>query len=551
MSTSDRAAILGRVAEVMGHDRGDTIAAMAHTAGKTVAEGDTEVSEAIDFARYYAASGATIDALTAAGATFEPYRVTVVASPWNFPYAIPSGGVLAALAAGSAVILKPAPETRAVAQIIVEQCRRGGVPHDVVQFVPCDDDDAGRRLITHADVDAVILTGSSNTARMFRAWKPQLALHAETSGKNAVVVTAAADLDGAVRDIVKSAFGHAGQKCSAASLAIVEASVYDDDAFLARLADAVRSVRVGDAADVDTTMGPLIAPAADNPLRALTTLDEGESWLVEPRQIGERLWTPAVKVGVQPDSWFHRAECFGPVLGLMRADSLAHAIELQNATPFGLTAGLQSLDPSEIGRWVDRVDAGNLYVNRPITGAIVGRQPFGGWKRSVMGPAAKAGGPNYVLTMGRWSDDRGEADYEDAWAEHFALDHDPSALTAESNVFRYVPYYRPVAVWAGDGADGADVERCRAAAKAAGVTVIVSHESDLEFAARLRKINPAKVRVLGCPSDRVFAECDELGISVDDAPVTSVGRLELLHWTREQCVSETRHRYGNVRSSSH
>ena len=546
--SAERAEILRRVADEMSHARGDTIAAMAHTASKTVGEGDVEVSEAVDFARYYASSAATIDALTAAGATFEPYRVTVVASPWNFPYAIPAGGVLAALAAGSTVILKPAPETRLIAEMIVDQCRRGGVPHDVVQYVPCDDDDAGRHLIAHDDVDAVVLTGSSDTAKLFRSWKPQLALHAETSGKNAVVVTAAADLDSAVRDIVRSAFGHAGQKCSAASLAILEASVYDDERFLARLADAVRSVRVGDSTDVDTTMGPLIAPAAGNLLRAFTRLDDGESWLVEPTQISDRVWTPGVKLGVRPNSWFHFAECFGPVLGIMRADNLEHAIALQNATPFGLTAGLQSLDPTEVARWTDRVDAGNLYVNRPITGAIVRRQPFGGWKRSVMGPAAKAGGPNYVLTMGRWSGGPAEPDYEKAWAEHFAVDHDPSALTAESNVFRYRPFYRPAVVLVGDGANADDIERCRLAAKVAGLPLVVSRDGEADFIARVADIRPSKVRVLGRTSDAVYARCDELGIPIDDAPVTSVGRLELLHWTREQAVSETQHRYGNVRA---
>nr|MBA2608850.1 aldehyde dehydrogenase family protein [Actinomycetota bacterium] len=399
-------------------------------------------------------------------------------------------------------------------------------------------------------------------ARLFRSWKPQLALHAETSGKNAIVVTAAADLDGAVRDIVKSAFGHAGQKCSAASLAIVEASVYDDERFLERLADAVRSVRVGDSTDLDTTMGPLIAPASGNLLRAFTTLDDGESWLVEPNQIGDCLWTPGVKLGVQPNSWFHFAECFGPVLGLMRADDLEQAITLQNATLFGLTAGLQSLDPVEIARWTDRVEAGNLYVNRPITGAIVRRQPFGGWKRSVMGPAAKAGGPNYVLTMGRWTDSfpncatssTSEVDenaqfkeYATAWAEHFAVEHDPSGLAAESNVFRYVPLYRPVIVLVGEGANRDDVERCRLAAKVAGVTMIVSRDDEADLLERLLTIRPSKVRVLGTTSDAIYARCDELGIPVDDTPVTSVGRLELLHWTREQAVSETRHRYGNVR----
>jgi RHH-type proline utilization regulon transcriptional repressor/proline dehydrogenase/delta 1-pyrroline-5-carboxylate dehydrogenase len=538
-----RAAILRRVAHEMAVHRGDTVATMAHTAGKTVAEGDTEVSEAIDFARYYAS---TIPSLN--GATFEPYRVVAVASPWNFPYAIPAGGVLAALAAGASVILKPAPQTRLLAALIVEQCHRGGVPADVVQFLPCDDDEAGQRLITHDAVDAVILTGSWETARLFRTWKPRLALHAETSGKNAIVVTAAADLDGAIRDLVRSAFGHAGQKCSAASLGILEASVYDDARFLERLADAVRSLRVGAATDVDSTVGPLIEPATGALLRAFTSLDAGDSWLVEPRQLDARTWTPGVKLGVRDGSWFHTAECFGPVLGLMRARDLDDAIRLQNATPFGLTAGLQSLDPAEIERWSDRVDAGNLYVNRAITGAIVRRQPFGGWKRSAMGPGAKAGGPNYVASLGRWRDDSDARppDYAAAWALHFAVEHDPSHLAAESNVFRYVPYHRPVVVRVGAGATERDIQRCQLAAKVAGVTLVIARDSDEEFIARVRNLRAGKVRVLGRVAYAIYAACDEHGIAVDDAPVSSIGRIEMLHWVREQSVTQTLHRYGNV-----
>ena len=154
--------------------------------------------------------------------------MVVVASPWNFPYAIPAGGVLAALAAGNAVILKPAPEVRAVGRLLVEQLWQAGVPRDVLQFVACPDDEVGRRLVTHPDVGTVVLTGAYETAQLFLEWKPTMRLLAETSGKNAIVITAAADEDAAIRDLVRSAFGHAGQKCSAASLAIIEASVYDD-----------------------------------------------------------------------------------------------------------------------------------------------------------------------------------------------------------------------------------------------------------------------------------------------------------------------------------
>ena len=260
----------------------------------------------------------------------------------------------------------------------------------------CPDDDVGRHLVTHPGVDGVVLTGSYDTARLFLGWRPDLRLLAETSGKNSLVISQTADVDAALRDLVRSAFGHAGQKCSAASLAIVEAPLYDDPGFRRRLADAVRSLRVGPAADPATMVGPVINEPSGPLARALTTLDDGESWLVEPRRIGERLWTPGVRLGVRPGSWFHRTECFGPVLGVMRADDLDHAIELQNAVDYGLTGGLHSLDEGEIERWLDRVEVGNAYVNRHTTGAIVRRQPFGGWKRSSVGRGAKTGGPDDI-----------------------------------------------------------------------------------------------------------------------------------------------------------
>ena len=234
--TAERAAVLRAVGDVMDAERSTTLAQMAVEAAKTVREGDPEVSEAIDFARFYAATSIP----DASDCQVTPYGVVVVASPWNFPYAIPAGGVLAALMAGNTVILKPPPETRQTAWLLANQCWRGGVPRDVLQFVACPDNEVGTRLITHDDVATVVLTGAYATAQMFLDWKPSLRLLAETSGKNAIVVTESADMDAAIRDIVRSAFGHAGQKCSAASLAILTAPVYDDPTFLPRLAAAVR-----------------------------------------------------------------------------------------------------------------------------------------------------------------------------------------------------------------------------------------------------------------------------------------------------------------------
>jgi len=565
---AQRRMILLHVAEHLAARRGALIAVMARDAGKVAAEADTEVSEAIDFARYYASCMNRIDTIEADGASFRPYRCVAVIPPWNFPLAIPASGVLACLAAGSAVLLKPAPETVATAWALAGACWDAGVPRDVLQFVPCADGDSGRALVSDPDVDAVVLTGSWDTARMFLGWRPSLALHAETSGKNAIVVTATADLDGAVADLVRSAFGHAGQKCSAASLAILEAGVYDDKRFLRQLADAARSLVTGPGWDPRTTMGPLIR-APQGPLAdALGTLGPGESWLVEPKQVkgNPNLYTPGVKMGVRPGSAFHVTECFGPVLGLMRAVDLEEAIFLQNATGFGLTAGLHALDPKEIDLWKDKVEAGNLYVNRHITGAVVRRQPFGGWKRSSIGPGAKSGGPNYVSSLGSWHTPEHETAPEAfgvAVGRAIRADlapSDPSGLLAESNVLRYRPIPH-VVLRAGDHTPPRSLALAVAAATAAGVRLELSLpepspaapgatvEDEASLAERLASGSCDKLRVLGEVTDDLRLAALDAGVWLDCVPVAEHPTLEALRWVREQSVSQTMHRHGNLQQT--
>ena len=559
---AERRDLLWRVADELSRRRGDLVAAMVHEGHKTVAEADPEVSEAIDFARWYGQRALDLVGRGLADpelARFEPFRVVLVVSPWNFPVAIPSGGVFAALAAGNAAILKPAPETPGCAEIVAECCWAAGVPPGLVGFIRTPDDDVGRHLVTHSDVHAVILTGAYDTARMFLSWKPAMRLLAETSGKNAMVITPNADIDLAVADLAASAFGHSGQKCSAASLAICVGDAYDSRRLRRQLVDAVTGLEVGPSTELSTTMGPTIDEPEGKLLRALTRLDDGEEWLVEPRRIDTATWTPGVRLGVQPGSWFHQTECFGPVLGLMPAGTLDEAIAIQNATAYGLTGGIHTLDPAEIGRWSDAVEVGNAYINRGTTGAIVRRQPFGGWKRSSVGPGTKAGGPNYVARLGTWhpveaglSDDEwletARASDEAAWRTEFGVEHDPSGLFCESNVFRYRPL-RSVALRAEADARPRDVARVRTAARRRNVTLVESHapeETGADFARRLGSLDVQRVRVVGTCSPELREAANEAGVHVADDPVTAEGRIELLHYLREQSITHTTHRYGNV-----
>lgn len=544
----ERRDTLRRVAAALEDRRAELIATMAHEAAKTVGEGDVEVSEAVDFASYYAEQIAGL--VDVAGAWFEPLGVVVVVPPWNFPLAIPLGGVLAALAAGNSVILKPAPEAPAVARAAAEACWAAGVPRDALQFLRCDDGPVGERLIGHDGVGGIVLTGATETAELFRRIAPTTPLFAETSGKNAIVVLPDADLDLAVADLVRSAFGHAGQKCSAASLAILVGDVAASDRFRRQLVDATRTLAVGLPESPASVVGPLIGPPGEKLTRALAAPDPGEAWLVEPRCLdAERhLWAPGIRDGVRRGSWFHRTECFGPVLGLMAATDLDDAIAIQNDTGFGLTGGIHSLDPADVEYWLDRVEVGNAYVNRGITGAIVQRQPFGGWKGSVVGPGAKAGGPNYVAQLGTWRDvdDRRPVPPDAAWwVGEFGIEHDPTGLFCESNVLRYRPI-SPFPVRVAPAADPADVERVLAAIDAVGSVAALSRADDedaLTFWRRVGAERPERVRLVGVES--VPADLP-VTIYVDDRPVVRNGRIELLRYVREQAVSTTLHRYGNL-----
>ncbi len=552
-----RSEVLKEFGQIAHDEMEETIAIMARDAGKTVAEADPEVSEAIDFANYYALSAISLDLENQSS----PLGVVVVVPPWNFPYAIPTGGICAALAAGNSVIFKSAPETVATSWQLVNQLWRAGVPKDVLQFVSTEDNEIGQSLITHQDVNAVILTGGYNTALLFSSWKNELNLLAETSGKNAMILTACCDIDVAVKDLVQSAFGHAGQKCSAASLAIVEKSIYENPNFKKQLIDAVTSLKVGAGYNLSTTVGPIIKTAESNLQKALTRLDEGEEWWIEPKQLDDAglLWAPGVKTGVKPGSWSHLNEWFGPVLAIMVAPDLKTAISWQNATDFGLTAGIQSLDPDECQEWIENVEAGNLYVNRGVTGAIVNRQPFGGWKKSSVGATAKAGGGNYVATLRNWNQMKHFLPMKEAankmLKSTISQAIDRSGLAVEQNIQRYRRYKKGFLVRIESGTSKDELDFLNWLKKDLGVITRLSSDTLIpglanlvvetaeEFAFHAMEFD--RVRWLSAEVPPVY-ELMKNGITCDRRPITSRGDIEISRWFLEQSVSITQHRYGNT-----
>ena len=557
IGANDRAEILKKFGQIAHDEQEESIAIMSRDAGKTVSEADPEVSEAIDFANYYALSAISLDLERQSS----PVGVVVVVPPWNFPYAIPTGGICAALAAGNTVIFKSAPETVATSWHLVNQLWKAGVPKNVLQFVSTEDNEVGQALVSHEDVNAVILTGGYSTALLFASWKNELNLLAETSGKNSMVLSACCDIDVAVKDLVQSAFGHAGQKCSAASLAIVDKNIYENPNFKKQLIDAVKSLKVGPGYNYSTMVGPIIKSAESNLQRALTQLDEGEQWLLEPEQLDEAglLWSPGVKTGVKPGSWSHLNEWFGPVLAIMVSPDLETSVNWQNATDYGLTAGIQSLDPKECEYWIENVEAGNLYVNRGVTGAIVNRQPFGGWRRSSVGATAKAGGANYVATLRNWNQMKHFLPMKEAankWLKstgEMAIDH--SGLSVEQNIQRYRRFKKGflVRIESGTSKDELDflnwlkvdlgvITRLSSDSLIPGLANLVVESAD-EFAHHAKEFD--RVRWLSAEVPPVN-ELMKNGISCDRRPITSRGDIEISRWFLEQSVSITQHRYGNT-----
>ncbi|MFC5457529.1 proline dehydrogenase family protein [Prosthecobacter fluviatilis] len=516
LSCHERQAVMAQVAREVRRARADLMGAALANCGKTLAEADPEVSEAVDFIEFYSRAAHAFHELPDVAASGK--GVVVVVSPWNFPIAIPCGGIAAALAAGNTVVLKPASDAVLPAWELCQCFWRGGVSRKTLQFAPCSGGREGAQLVQHAKVDAVILTGGTETALSMLRAKPDLPLSAETGGKNATIVTAMSDRDQAIKNVLHSAFSHAGQKCSATSLLLLEAEVYDDEGFKRALVEAAESITVGSAWQLQTKMGPLIRPPSGDLENALLTLEEGESWALMPCKLegNECLWSPGIKWGVRPGSYTHMTEFFGPVLGVMRFEKLHEAIAIVNQTGYGLTSGLESLDDREQAEWKAGIRAGNLYINRGTTGAVVLRQPFGGMGRSAFGPGLKAGGPNYVAQFMKfevalkrpgdeplsnpaleqlnakivndscgvppeqhWRTLQALQSLDQWWRTEFCCEHDHFRLAGQDNVRRYLPL-RAVHVRVSREDGFFEIFTRVAAVRATGARAIVSRPCGLD-----------------------------------------------------------------------
>ncbi len=409
----ERARLLRRAAEIMRRRRFELAAWEVYECAKQWREADADVAEAIDYGEYYASEMLRLakpQARNVAGEDneyfYEPRGVAVIIAPWNFPLAILCGMTTAALVTGNTAIMKPAEQSAVIGAKLMEIFQEAGFPPGVVSYLPGRGEEIGPVLVNHRDVALIAFTGSrpvglaiNRQAAETPAEQSQVKrVITEMGGKNAVIVDDDADLDEAVLGVTAGAFGYQGQKCSACSRVIVLEAIHD--AFLSRLIEATRSLKVGPAEDPGCFVGPVIDEDARRRILEFIGKGKQEAKLVHATDVGalaeEGFYVgPHVFADVPPTATIAQEEIFGPVLAVLKARDLTHALEIANGTPYALTGGLHSRSPANIARVRKEFRVGNLYINRKITGALVDRQPFGGFKLSGIG--SKAGGPDYLL----------------------------------------------------------------------------------------------------------------------------------------------------------
>ncbi|EGF3199881.1 aldehyde dehydrogenase family protein [Campylobacter upsaliensis] len=597
--------ILAKVAKLMRERRGDLIGLAALETGKTFLEIDPEVSEAIDFVEFYPHSLETLKKQNP-NTTFKPKGIGVTIAPWNFPVGISVGTIAAPLAAGNVVLYKPSSLSMLTGYKLCECFWDAGIPRDALIFLPAKGSDISKYILSDEAVKFSILTGGEDTAYAMLEANPTLLLSAETGGKNATIVSKFADRDSAVKNIIHSAFSNSGQKCSATSLLVLEDEVYEDEEFKKALVDAAASLAVGSPFVFKNKLGALCDKPSEKLTKAINELEAGEEWALKPTFINDNahLMTPGIKYGVKKGAFTHMNELFAPLLSVIRAKDLKEAIELVNATGYGLTAGFESLDEREWEYFHTHIEAGNIYINKPTTGAIVLRQPFGGVKKSAIGFGRKVGIYNYITQfmdieakadtnlldsplanalekLSKASDESTQATLANAtlmaksYAYHykheFSVARDYVNIRGEDNLFSYTRI-KNLAFRVCEQDSLQDILGVIIGCHTLGLSPLVSHDStqssiikelkkickavDLgadfveeneeQFIAKISKFERIRYHAKADKNSPLYqAAAKEAKIIIRDKPLLN-GRFELLFYHNEKALSVSYHRYGNL-----
>ncbi|ELV8018408.1 proline dehydrogenase family protein [Campylobacter upsaliensis] len=604
-SSDEIYSILAKVAELMRERRGDLIGIAALETGKTFLEIDPEVSEAIDFVEFYPHSLETLKKQNP-NTAFKPKGIGVTIAPWNFPVGISVGTIAAPLAAGNVVLYKPSSLSMLTGYKLCECFWDAGIPKDALIFLPAKGSDISKYILSDEAVKFSILTGGEDTAYAMLEANPTLLLSAETGGKNATIVSKFADRDSAVKNIIHSAFSNSGQKCSATSLLVLEDEVYKDEEFKKALVDAAASLAVGSPFVFKNKLGALCDKPSEKLTKAINELEAGEEWALKPTFINDNahLMTPGIKYGVKKGAFTHMNELFAPLLSVIRAKDLQEAIELVNATGYGLTAGFESLDEREWEYFHTHIEAGNIYINKPTTGAIVLRQPFGGVKKSAIGFGRKVGIYNYITQfmdieakadtnlldsplasalerLNKASDESTQATLANAalmarsYSYHhkheFSVARDYVNIRGEDNLFSYTRIKNlafrvcdedslqdilgviigchtlglsPLVSY--DSTQSSIITELKKICKAVDLGADFVEENEEQFITKISKFERIRYHAKADKNSPLYqAAAKEAKIIIRDKPLLN-GRFELLFYHNEKALSVSYHRYGNL-----
>ncbi|WP_104748757.1 bifunctional proline dehydrogenase/L-glutamate gamma-semialdehyde dehydrogenase [Helicobacter cetorum] len=599
--------LMSKTAQLFRERRGEMIGISALEVGKTFVETDAEVSEAIDFLEFYPYSLKVLQEQNPK-TNFKPKGVGVVIAPWNFPVGISVGTIAAPLAAGNRVIYKPSSLSSVTGYKLCECFWDAGVPRDALIYLPSKGSDISKYLLKDKSVKFAVLTGGEDTAYKMLEANPTLALSAETGGKNATIVSKMADRDQAIKNVVHSAFSNSGQKCSATSLLVLEKEVYEDENFKRTLVDATLSLNVGDPFDFKNKVGTLADKPDSKVQKAINELERHERWEIPVSFVDDNsyLMKPSIKYGTTKGDFTHMTELFTPILSVMKAENLEDAINLVNSTGYGLTSALESLDEREWEYYLERIEAGNIYINKSTTGAIVLRQPFGGVKKSAVGFGRKVGIFNYItqfleihqeeedsntlendlsnrlekLTTSGYDEHTHELNraifmaksYAYHYKHEFSQAKDYVKIRGEDNLFSYTKVksvgYRitekdtlsdmlgialaclvaqiPLTLSIENKNTNKNLAFFLECLNMLGSKPSVNYESLQAFSEKLSHFN--RVRYLNSELDLLHQKASALGIVLATAKPCLNGRFELLYYHLERSVSISYHRYGNLGS---
>ncbi|EAI6465443.1 proline dehydrogenase family protein [Campylobacter coli] len=597
-------AILAKAANLMRERRGDLIGLAALEVGKTFLEIDPEVSEAIDFTEFYPHSLKILREQNK-NTQFSPKGIGVTIAPWNFPIGISVGTIAAPLAAGNVVIYKPSSLSTLTGYMLCKCFWDAGISKDALIFLPSKGSDISKYLLVDEAVKFSILTGGEDTAYAMLKANPTLLLSAETGGKNATIVSKFADRDSAIKNIIHSAFSNSGQKCSATSLLVLEEEVYEDEEFKKTLVDAAASMAVGNPFEFKNKLGTLADKPSAKVEKALNELAPYEEWALKPQFLENNpyLMTPGIKYGTKKGDFTHMNELFVPILSVMKAKDLKEAIEIVNSTGYGLTAGFESLDEREWEYFHTHIEAGNIYINKPTTGAIVLRQPFGGVKKSAIGFGRKVGIYNYItqfldistseadenllnnefvktlekIDLGTNEENKKALNnailmaksYAYHYRNEFSVSKDYVNIRGEDNLFSYTKIKNlafrvcendnlqdilgviiaanilniPLSV---SYEENDKISLVKELCKAINLNLEITNESKAQFVSRLKNFERIRYHGKVSVEDEIYQEAaKEAKIIIREKPLLN-GRFELLFYHNEKALSVSFHRYGNL-----